>query len=82
MVLQVPATPKYMQQVLDELGSPLEPAPVMELPGCKSDKQLLLDFKASFDNGNSQLSSWRNSTSPCDGTWTGIACSGGKVTDM
>ena len=50
-----------------------------------ADAELLLEFKASFVNGDSVLASWQNGSDPCGGQWVGVNCSGGAaagVTDM
>ncbi len=52
------------------------------------DKDLLLAFKATFDNGNEVLVDWNEEdASPCPGNdtgfgWTGIWCEFRQVTDM
>lgn len=42
-------------------------------PSLAADAALLLDFKASLDNGATVLGSWRPGSDPC--AWKGIACS-------
>lgn len=37
-----------------------------------ADEQLLLGFKASLENGDQALKTWRNGTECC--TWTGVSC--------
>lgn len=39
----------------------------------QSDADLLLEFKATFDNGGVELDTWRAGTNPCQG-WEGIKC--------
>jgi hypothetical protein len=48
-----------------------------------TDAELLLAFKATFDNGDSVLPSWTG-TEPCGGQWAGIICdlSNGTITFM
>lgn len=51
--------------------------------GQKSEKELLLDFRATFNNGYSILSSWGSSPELCDRSWLGVQCSSyGNVTGM
>ena len=46
-------------------------------------KDALLDLKAGFTNGGTELSDWVTTTDPCTGPWTGITCdSDGKVTSI
>jgi hypothetical protein len=54
--------------------------------GSEEDAELLLEFKASFDNGNEILYSWVGKE-PCrgqgNGSWQGITCTpGGTITRM
>ncbi len=40
-----------------------------------TDADLLLDFKATFTNGDTLLKSW-NGSDPCSGQWAGVECDG------
>jgi hypothetical protein len=40
------------------------------------DERLLLDFKATFANGDEILANWTAGSDSC--AWTGIACTGAK----
>lgn len=48
----------------------------------QSDVQLLLDFKSTFSNGDSVLSSWTDGSDPCGGSWQGVTCVGGRPSEM
>lgn len=56
---------------------------LVRVGGQRSQKDLLLDFKDTFSNGYSILSSWGASPEPCDGSWLNVLCSNyGDVTGM
>lgn len=53
---------------------------VAPVPGqVKTDAELLLDLRDSFNNGRDKLPNWQGS-SPCD--WAGVGCYAGQVTDL
>ena len=62
----------------------------MAAPGAaKTDSELLLAFKATFNNGAKILASWNASAPPCasvalNGTslWEGVNCTSGAVTKL
>lgn len=81
LLLLVALSPAASAQAL--IQAPKVAGPVQGPPTLgEYDAQLLLNFKATFTNGASALSSWADGSDPCGGGWLGVTCSLGLPTEM